>query len=331
MIKSGIPIAEAFEIIHDQTKSPAFEKVLQKITQDIKNGQTLAESLKKHPRVFDQLYVSMIEIGEESGTLEKTLEYLSDQQEKDYDLQQKIKTAMLYPGLVLAATTIMGGFMSFYILPKLVDFFEAFDTDLPITTQILLWFATIMKNYGVVIVISIVILAIGFSSLLKLKSVKPVWHRFILRIPLIGPFIVNGQLARFSRNLSILLKSGVPISRSLEVTAYSLSNITYQKDLLVINQSLSKGKNISDALSNPRFKHFPGIVQKMINVGEKTGQLEDTLLYLADFYEDEIDAQSKRLSTILEPLLLLGIGLVVGFIALAIISPIYELTGSIRR
>ena len=148
---------------------------------------------------------------------------------------------------------------------------------------------------------------------------------------LIGPFIVNGQLARFSRNLSILLKSGVPISRSLEVTAYSLSNITYQKDLLAINQSLSKGKNISDALSNPRFKHFPGIVQKMINVGEKTGQLEDTLLYLADFYEDEIDAQSKRLSTILEPLLLLGIGLVVGFIALAIISPIYELTGSIRR
>ncbi len=150
-------------------------------------------------------------------------------------------------------------------------------------------------------------------------------------MPFFGRLIASGQLARFSRNLGTLLQSGIPITKSLETTALTLSNLKFRQDLLQINQSLSKGKNIGSALEQPRFSEFPSLVAKMITVGEKTGKLEDTLIYLSEFYEDEIDNVSKNLTTILEPVLLVVIGLIVGFVALAIISPIYELTGSIRQ
>lgn len=331
MAKTGISLVEAFETLAQQTGSKKFRNILLSVMKDIENGQPLAKSLGKFPHVFDQFYLSLIEVGEESGTLEKNLEFLAKQMSKDYALRKKIQTAMLHPGLVLSTAVIMGGFISLFILPKLTNFFEAFEVELPLPTRILLLFAQIMKNYGFIIAGCLIGVSFLIYFLIKNSPLKFFWHRFVLKVPLFGELLAFGQLARFSRNLGTLIKSGVPITKSLETTAKTLTNLKFKIDLLLINQTLAKGRNIADAIEKGDFAEFPPLVTKMISVGERTGKLEETLLYLADFYEDEIDNISKNLTTILEPILLIGVGLVVAFVALAIITPIYELTGSIHR
>lgn len=331
MIKAGIPVAEALAVLTDQTRSRVFKKVLSATLSDLENGQSLAKSLAKYPKVFDHFYISLIEVSEESGTLEENLDFLAKQLAKNYNLRKKIQSAMLYPGLVLGAATIMGGFIALFILPKLVDFFSVFEIELPLTTRILLFVASTMKNYSFFIVGGLVLLTAVAFALVSLPKVKPKWHAFVLKLPLIGALTASGQLAHFARNLGGLLRSGVPVTRALEVTANTLSNLKFRIDTQEIGLALSKGQTIGTVLGKKKYSEFPPITAKMILVGEKTGKLDETLLYLGDFYEDEIDNLAKNLSTILEPVLLITIGLLVGLVALAIISPIYELTGSIRR
>lgn len=331
MIKAGIPISEALSTLSMQTKSDKFKKILNSILADVDNGQPLAKSLSKFPKVFDKFYVSLIEVSEASGSLDENLDFISKQLAKNYSLKKKIQTAMLYPTIILVAATVMGGFISLFVLPQLVNFFDAFEIELPLATKILLFVANAFKNYGVLIVFGFVGLIALFEFVINLPIVKPKWHSLTLKFPIMGKFISDTQLAQFSRNFGVLIKSGVPISKAIEVTAETLSNLRFKKDLLSIGLSLSQGKNISLAMANKRYNEFPPLVYKMIEVGEKTGKLDDSLLYLGDYYEEEIDNFSKNLTTILEPILLIVIGLVVGFVALAIITPIYQLTGSIRR
>lgn len=331
MVKSGIPISEALSTLSDQTKSPSFKKIINDIYDDVQNGQPLAKALSKHPSAFNQFYVSLIEISEDSGSMDENLEFMAKQLAKSYSLKKKIQTAMLYPTLIFVAATVMGGFISFFILPQLVDFFEAFDIELPITTRILLFIANAFKNYGIFIAAGFISFVVLFRILVKTSFVKPKWDAMLLKLPVFGGFVASSELAQFSRNFGVLIRSGVPITRSIEITANTLSNLKYKNDLVKIGSSLTKGKNISDTIEKGGYTEFPPLVSKMIGVGEKTGKLDESLLYLGDFYEEEIDNFSKNLTTILEPILLIGIGLVVGFVALSIITPIYELTGSIRR
>ncbi len=330
MLQAGIPLSEALETLHEQAQSAGMQKVLLHAIEEVKNGKSLEESLSQYPKTFDKFYTSLIEVGEQSGTLEKSLSFLAKQLTKDYNLRKKIQGALLYPALIFFSTIVMGSFITIFVLPKLVDFFEAFDFPLPITTKILLWFAVIAKNHGIVLVSCMILSVILFFFLIRIKSVKKIWHKYILHFPIFGKFLMYAQLARFSRNFGVLLESGLPVNRSLHVTAHTLSNLIYQKSVYQLSNQLEKGESLHDALMEKNFSHFPPIVRKMIGVGEKTGNLDNTLLYLSDFYEEEIDNMSKNLSTILEPLLLLVIGIMVGFVAIAIISPIYELTGSIR-
>ena len=330
MIKSGIPIAEALSSLASYAGTPNFRKILESIVANIENGKTLAQSLKQHPKVFNNLFVSLIEIGEESGTWEESLEFLSLQLAKDYALKKKIQGALMYPMLVFLTTFGMGGFIALFILPKLVDFFSAFDIELPLATKILLFIAQFMKNYGLFSILFLAILFVILILISKIPKVKPFYHALLLKIPFIGKLISYGQLAQFSRNLGILLKSGVPINHSLEVIANVLSNLKYQEDVKNIARNLLKGKNISSLLSKKNSR-FPPLISEMVSVGEKTGKLDESLLYVSAFYEEEIDSYVKNLTTLLEPVLLIIVGLTVGFIALAIISPIYELTGSIRK
>lgn len=331
MIKSGITVSESLSTLASQTKSSTFRKILLVMLSDVENGQSLAKSLEKHKKVFDDFYISLIKVGEESGTLEENLEFLAKQLSKDYGLRKKVQGAMIYPAIILGATFIMGSFISIFILPKLVDLFSSFETELPPTTKVLLFIAFSMKDYGTLIMTGIAGLTVLVYFLLKIQSIRFVWNTTLLRLPIIGVLINYGQLSRFSRNLGTLLKSGVPIVTSLETTANTLSNLKFKNDLKKVITDVNHGKNIADSLDKKSFYEFPPLVIKMIGVGEKTGKLDETLLYLGDFYDEEIDDISKNLTTMLEPILLIGIGLVVGFVALAIISPIYELTGSIRR
>lgn len=330
MIKAGITITEALETLADQKKSPALKKVLSKAVTAVANGSSLAAALKKHPKVFTPLYTSLIEISEKSGTLEKNLEFLAVQLNKSHQLQQKIRGALLYPALVTAAAIIMSGFITFFVLPQLVDFFEALDVDLPITTKILLFIAHGAKDYGVAILLGAAALTFTVAQIIRTKVFKPHWHNFLLHLPLVGRIISYSQLAQFARNFGVLLQSGVPITTSLTVTEATLHNEVFKSQLQAVSKALATGKSIGSVLSSDTQTIFPPMAARIITVGEKTGKLDETLLYLADFFEDEIDSLSKNLSTVLEPILLLSIGLVVGFVALAIITPIYELTSSVR-
>lgn len=330
MMKAGIPIIDALETIKDQTKSNAFRKILATTSKDIRNGRTLSFALGKEPTVFDSFYTGLISVGEESGTLEESLTFLSEQLSKEYNLVKKIQGALLYPAIILSATTIMGGFISLFILPKLVDFFQAFEVELPLPTKVLLFFALLMKNHGLKIFGSIGAICITFFFITRIPRVKPKWHSLMLKIPFIGSILTLGTLARLTRNFAVLIKSGVPVEKALAVTANISTNLKFKNDLLEINKELLAGKNISATMEKHKYFEFPTMVSKMIEIGERTGKLDEILLYLADFYENEIDYIMKNLTTTLEPIMLLIIGLIVGFVALAIITPIYELTGSIR-
>ena len=330
MIKSGVPIYDAFETLASHTPSRYFRKVLQGILKDIESGKSLYSALSKYPNVFDNFYTNLVKVSEESGTLEENLDFLSKQLSKDYALRKKIQGAMFYPAMIFVASIGIGGYMSLVILPQLVDFFSTLDIELPLTTKIMLWFANLMKMHGVLIIGVGLAFLVLMKILFSLKFFKPVWHGALVRIPLFGKIVLYGQLARFSRNLGTLLKSGVPVDVALRTTSDTLSNVVFQKHLYLITEDLIKGKSISDAMDKRHYYEFPPIINKMIKIGEETGNLEEVLLYLSDFFEEEVDNITKNLTTVLEPLMLAVIGLGVAFMAMAIISPIYKLTGSIR-
>lgn len=331
MYKAGIPLPEIIQTLISQTKSDSFKKVLRHVISEIENGQSLSKALAVYPKIFDQFYVSLIQISEESGTLEENLDFLSIQMAKDYSLRKKVKAAMLYPGIVLTAMLILGGFLSIFILPRLVDFFESFDIELPVTTKILLFIARLMQAHGILIIGLIVLFIILFRLFIQIPKIKFYWHIAMLKMPIVGVLVSYSQVARFSRNFGTLVKSGVPVVKSLDITSDTLSNLKFKRDLSEIAKTLSKGRNIGISMENKRYWEYPPIVSKMISVGEKSGKLDEVLIYLSEFYDDEIDDLSKNLSTILEPILLVVMGIGVGFVALSIITPIYELTGSIRK
>lgn len=325
MIKAGLPLRESIATIQEQSKSKTFKKILDDILRNIDNGQPLAASLSRHPQVFDNLYINMIKVGEESGTLEENLGHLTLQLEKSHELRSKVKAAMVYPSFILTAVIALGAALTFFVLPQITPIFKTFDIQLPFATRILIAFTEIIQNYGLFILIGVIVLAVILFLISRIRLVKFLIHKITLKLPIAGAISRNVNIAHFSRTLGVLLKSGVPIVSALDITQTTLGNLVYQKELVEVAGEVQRGKPISDYLRKKE-TIFPLMVSRMVGVGEKTGNLEETLLYLSNFYEAEVDRSIKSLSTILEPILLLIIGAVVGFVALAIITPIYEIT-----
>lgn len=330
MIRSGVSLAEAVKALRDQTRNPAFKKILNSILTDIENGQTLKKALSRHPHLFDPVYISLVSIGEESGNLESNLEYLADQLKRNYELQKKIQGAMIYPAIVLTTATVVGGAISFFVLPKMIDLFQSLEVDLPLTTKILLFLANTVKDYGLIIISILIGLAVGGYLLIQTEKVKPKWQTFLLTIPAVGQFLQNVELASFCRNLGIMLKSGLPIAISLNDLHDSTDNLIFKHYIGKIHEAVKGGKSMTDELNSKDYPLIPAIVAKMVGVGEETGKLDESMLYLGHFFEEEVEDSSKNLSNVLEPILLLIIAGVVAFVALAIITPIYQFTGSIR-
>ncbi|MCD4705247.1 type II secretion system F family protein [bacterium] len=328
MLKAGLNIVEAIEITKEQA-SGKFKKVLSKILSSLNAGQSLAESFKRHQRVFSSMFVNIVGAGEISGNLEENLTNIAEQLEKERQLKEKIKGAMLYPAVVLGATFILGITMSFLVLPKITPLFEGLKVDLPFSTRALIWFSALVREQAIILFSG----SIGFFILMvwlaKAKFSQPVTHRMLLKIPIIGKLTQQSNLARFCRSLGTLLKSGLNIDEALEVTKITVDNYYFRKALSKISNSLGKGVRLSTQLAKFE-QYFPKLVTRMISVGEETGKLEESLLFLADFYELEADNTTKSLSTAIEPILLIFIGLVVAFLALSIITPIYQITGNIR-
>lgn len=326
MIKSGMSIDNSIETLKENA-SPVMSRVLGSILIDVRKGNALSSALKKHKRDFDLLFVNMVAAGEKGGNLAKNLQLLSMQQQKSYELHKKIKSASIYPSVVLLAIVGLTAVVSKFVLPKIVNFFNSLNVDLPWSTKLLISSAGFLSEYWVWLIGGVALLVVVWTAMLKFSKTRFVLHNFILKVPVLGKLTAHMNLALFCRTLSSLLNSGITIDQALQIVSQTMTSEVYKQNTINIYQQVLKGKSLADSMAHN--KYFPSIVSRMTLVGEESGNLSEVLDHLADFYELEVDNTTKNLSSLLEPVLLVFIGLVVGFVAMSIINPIYDLTSRI--
>ena len=329
MLSAGLSLNRALSILEKQSTNPTLNKILADLSDEINKGNTLSEGMKKYPKVFPGVFVPMVHSGEESGNLPQTLKEVGLNLKKAYDLNKKIKGALMYPSIILIAMLAIGTFMMIYVVPTLTKTFKDVGSKLPSSTKVIIWLSdTISQN--IIAFISIIIVAIiAFTFISKIKVVKRQFDRIILYIPVLGTLIKELNTARTARTLSSLLLAGVNISNALLITKEVLQNVHY-KDLIEKSiLSIEKGTVLSASFKENTFL-YPVMMGEMVEVGEETGNLSKMLLDIASFYENEVDNKTKDLSTIIEPVLMLFIGGAVGFFAVSMISPMYSVMNNIK-
>ncbi|MCG2809036.1 MAG: type II secretion system F family protein [Candidatus Portnoybacteria bacterium] len=328
MIKAGLSLNQALNVLAQQTKSPKFKKIINQVATDIQQGKSFSESLAKHSGVFNDLYVNMVKIGETSGNLNEILRSLAEQMKKDHDLISRVRGAMIYPAVIITAMLGIGIIMMIVVVPKLTEVFVEMKIELPLSTRVIIGVSNFLQHN---LIFSFIFLSvfIFFARLsMRIKSVKKFLHNIILHLPIFGSLSRKINSARFARNFSSLVESGVAIVKSLEITAGTLSNLYFKESLIASAQQVKKGKELSETLSCYTNLYAPMIIQ-MTSVGEKTGDLAGILNNLADFYEEEIDNITKNLSSIIEPIIMLVVGAAVGFFAISMIQPMYSMMGGV--
>lgn len=330
MIRSGMQVLDSLEILKKQSKSKAFSKMVDQIIQDVKNGHFLASGLERYRNAFGDFFINLVRVGETSGTLSENLKYLAEELAKKDELNKKIRGAMAYPIIILIATLGITAILAFVIFPKILPVLKSINVALPLTTVIFINFSEFMLRYGVYLFSAFGVLLITFFICLKIPKFRYFWHEAILKIPIINSMSQNINMINFSRTMGILLKAGVIIVEALEITARTLDNLVYRAEIQKVAEGVRRGEPLSKYLSIDS-KLFPIIFSQMITVGENTGKLDESMLFLANFYESELDQATKTMSNVLEPGLLLAMGIIVGFVALAIITPIYKITQTLGR
>lgn len=328
MIGAGVALTRALEALGEQTSSQKFRDILTVVKNNVTSGKTFAESMKPYESVFGALFINMIESGEISGNLENVLITLSRQMKRDYDLRSKVRGAMLYPAIVVSALFIIGFLMMIYVVPTLTQTFNELGINLPITTRIIIGTSNFLLAYYWYVLAGVVAVIFGGMRLVRSKPGKRVFDTVSLRIPIFGPLVQKFNSARFARTLSSLITSGISITRALEVTATVVGNTHFREALTEAVEVIQRGKPLHEILQlHPEL--FPPMVTQMIEVGEETGTIGRMLLRLALFYEEEVNSVTKNLSSIIEPILMVIIGAVVGFFAVSMIQPIYSGLGNI--
>lgn len=328
MVKAGMPLSKSLSALSRQTKSAKFGQVIADVGSNISKGNTFADALAKHPDVFGELFINMVRVGELSGTLESILFLLAEQMKKDYELKGKVKGAMIYPAVILFVMLAVGVVVMVFVIPKLSDMFSSMNVELPVTTKFLMMLSAFLVNYGIFllpVIIAVAFLFIKFAN----GSGRSLVDKIILKLPIFGEISQKINIARFARTVSSLVKGGVAISTALKTVSKTLSNYHYQMSLSVASEQIEKGQSLSEILGNSG-NLFPPLVLQMIEVGEETGSLDDILMDLADFYEGEINETTKNLSTIIEPVLMVVMGIAVGFFAISIIQPMYSIGDAIK-
>lgn len=326
MIKAGLSLTEALRTLALQTESKGFKNIIQAVQSDVEKGSSLSQALGHWPRVFEPIYINMISAGELSGTLEKTLEQLTSQMKKDHELISKVKGAMTYPAVILSATVLIGIGMMTFVVPQIVSIFDEIGRDqLPLPTKMLIAVSDFMSNNIILTFLIIIAVTTGFSWAIKTKPGRYAWHRFLLTIFIVSPIIKKINLARFTRTLAALLRTDIPIVQALQITSDIVRNVYYHDAMMAAATALGKGDQISSVLAKTP-KLFPPLVVQMIAVGEHAGTVDQMLEEIADFYESQVNQTMANLSSIIEPLLIIFMGVGVGGIALAIITPMYAMT-----
>ena len=329
MVSSGMTLLRAFYVLEDQVDNAKLKETLSAIREDVEAGLTLSDALERHPKVFSPLYVAMVRAGETGGVLEEALMRTADQLEKDDSLRRQVKAAMMYPAVVLAfAFLVLIGLIAF-IVPVFVGVFKDFGGELPAITKFTVAMSNMVTGQWYLLIAGGVAIVVGFTKWKSSSWGRPQWDAFRLKIPVkIGLTVQKIALARWSRTFSALYSAGVPILQAIEVTGKTAGNAVVEKAMVEVVESVKSGGTIAAPLRNAPV--FPPMVAQMIAVGEETGGLDTMLTKVADFYEDEVAAAVKALTSILEPVMIIFVGAIVGFIVIAMYMPMFKVYDSIE-
>jgi type IV pilus assembly protein PilC len=328
MLKSGITIDGAIKILAEQTTDAKLKKVFSAILIDVQDGISLADAMSKYPKAFSRTITSIIAVGEKGGTLEANLKFLADYLKKNHELQSKLKGAMLYPIIILSLTMAEMLGVVFFILPRLESLFTGF-ANIPEYTLFIMNASRYIREHGLEVTGVLILLIILIQSFLSTKAGQGFKDHALLRIPILGKLFRFNLLMQFARTMNILMENGIPIERALGISSETINNAVYSNVLKIIHTSVKDGMNLADSLSKYP-KLFPQTFIKLIEIGEETGTLSENLNYLYEFYSEDVQEMSTNLTALLEPLLLIFIGAMIGGLAIMIIGPIYQLTSTIN-
>jgi type IV pilus assembly protein PilC len=332
MVNSGLSMLRCLYVLEEQTPNKKLAKTVSEVRADVEAGISLSDALEKHPKIFSRLYVSMVRAGELGGILDEVLNRLATQLEKEDQIRRAVKSAMVYPILIGSFALIVLLGMVLFLIPIFAAMYKDLgNAQLPMLTRIMVAISNALLNFPINIVIVALIVGAVYG-LLRLKRTDRgthVWDRFKLHIPMgIGEIIRKLAVARFSRTLGTLITSGVPILQAIEITGQAAGNVVIEDAMVDVQNSVKEGQSITEPLS--KFSVFPAMVTQMISVGEETGSLDAMLGKIADFYEDEVSAAVKSLTSILEPILMLGVGAIVGTVVIAMYLPIFNMMNIVQ-
>ncbi len=330
VIKAGIPLYQGLTIISKQAGSKTLTRIVVQLVNDVANGRFLADSLERYKSVFGEFFINIIRVGEASGTLSQNLLYLADELKKRKGLRAKVRSAMVYPLVILVATIGVTGFLTFFVFPKLLPVLQGLSVKLPPSTVFLIAVVDFLTRYGIAVVIALAVAVICLRILItRVAPVRYALHRAMLAAPALSKFSVSLNVVSFSRILALLLKSGVKIVDALRITALTCDNLVYRGLIQEANEEVRKGGQLAPFFAkHPKF--FPPLMTGMIQIGEGTGNLTENLEYLSEYYEEEMSYKLQTLTSLLEPALLLAMGLLVGFVAISIITPIYSISQGVQ-
>jgi len=331
MIAANLVIVQALKIAVEQTENPKLRKVISQIAYDVDNGSKLSDALSKYPKIFSSFYVSVVRSGETSGKLDSVLNYLADEMEKDFDIMAKIRGAMIYPAIILVGMVIVGFIMIVFVIPKLTETMQESNAELPFTTKVLINISDFFTSYFMthfwwLILIIIALISYGLRSYLKTSLGKGQFDHLLLKIPVFGKLIQKVYIIRFSRTMNTLIIGGVTIVDSLRVARDVIANSIYRDLIDETILEVEGGNNISNVFERNVF--MPKMVSQLISVGEKTGRLDLVLEKVTNFYSKEVDNTTNNLMVLLEPIIMIILGLGVGFLISAIILPMYNMANA---
>ncbi len=324
MISSGVPIVQAFDIIGKGHDNPSMQELVMTIKGDVEQGNTLAEALAKHPRYFDELFVNLISAGEQSGALESLLDKIATYKEKTESIKKKIKKAMFYPTAVLVVAFVVTTILLIWVVPQFAEVFKGFGADLPAFTQFVMTLSNLFIDYWYMIFGGIILCVFAFiEGKRRSPKFRYLLDRVFLRMPIFGALLNKAAVARFARTLATMFAAGVPLVDSLTSVAGAAGNIVYTNAILDMKDKVSTGQQLQLAMKQTNL--FPSMVVQMIAIGEESGSIDTMLNKVADFYEEEVDAAVDGLSSLLEPLIMVILGVLVGGLVIAMYLPIFQM------
>src|SRR5215471_2317203 len=327
MIDSGVPLVQCLQILGDTQENRKFAAAIKGVTTEVESGNSLAQSMKNFPKVFDSLYTNMVAAGETGGILDTIFQRLSVYIEKAVKLKRAVQSAMVYPVAVVVIASGVITLILWKVVPAFTELFESMNVDLPLPTRIVIGASKFVGNYGILVAIGIGLLIFGFKTYYGTPKGRYVVDQNLLRAPIFGPLLRKIAVARFTRTMATLIASGVPILDCLEITASTAGNAIVEEAILGVKKAIEEGRTIVDPLKASGV--FPSMVVSMIGVGEQAGALETMLTKVADFYEEEVDAAVADLMTAMEPAMIVVLGVIVGGIVISMYLPIFTLVGKL--